>query len=286
VAHDIFSGQDVAVKLEPTRGAHCTLEHEFHVYKKLAGGPGISIVHSFGIECGYNALVMDCLGPSLEQLFSHCHFQFSVKTVFLLASQLVSQFDFLHFSYLADACYVKICRLRHIHSRNFIHCDLKPSNIIVGVGKHSDVVYIIDFGLSRQFRHPDTYLHIPYNEAQGIVGTATFASINSHLGSELGRRDDLESLGYILIYFLRGSLPWQGLDLETRDLVAESKQTTSANVLCQGLPVQLRTFLEYSRSLSFTDKPNYNYLHNLFDASLSREGSGDDLVFDWDGSDI
>ena len=73
---------------------------------------------------------------------------------------------------------------------------------------------------------------------------------------------------------------------DTRDLVAESKQTMSANVLCQGLPVQLRTFLEYSRSLSFTDKPNYNYLRNLFDASLSREGSGDDLVFDWDSSDI
>ena len=92
MAHDIFSGQDVAVKLKPTRGAHCTLEHKFHVYKKLAEGPGISIVHLFGIKCGYNALVMDCLGPSLEQLFGHCHFQFSVKTVFLLASQLVIVF--------------------------------------------------------------------------------------------------------------------------------------------------------------------------------------------------
>jgi casein kinase 1 len=96
----------------------------------------------------------------------------------------------------------------------------------------------------------------------------------------------MESLAYILIYFLRGSLPWQGLDLETRDLVAESKQTVSANVLCQGLPVQLHTFLEYSRSLSFDDMPDYNYLHNLFDTSLLREGSGDDLVFDWDNSDI
>lgn len=181
--------------------------------------------------------------------------------------------------------YGKICRLRYIHSRNFIHRDLKPSNIIMGAGKHTNIVYIIDFGLSKEFRHPDTYLHIPYDEAQGLVGTATFASIHSHLGFELGRRDDLESLAYILIYFFRGSLPWQGLELETRDLVVESKQATSAQVLCQGLPAQLRTFLEYSRSLSFDDKPDYDYLHNLFNTPLLQEGFRDDLAFDWDGLD-
>jgi serine/threonine protein kinase len=181
--------------------------------------------------------------------------------------------------------YGKICRLRYIHSRNFIHRDLKPSNIIMGVGNYADIVYIIDFGLSKEFRHPDTYLHIPYSRAQGLIGTATFASVHSHLGSELGRRDDLESLAYILIYFLRGSLPWQGLELETRDLVVESKQNTSARVLCQGLPVQLRTFLEYSRSLSFDEKPDYDYLHKLFNAPLLPEGLGKDLAFDWESDE-
>ena len=150
----------------------------------------------------------------------------------------------------------------------------------MGVGKRADTVYIIDFGLSKEFRHPDTYLHIPYNGAQGLVGSATFASIHSHLGFELGRRDDLESLAYILIYFLRGSLPWQGLGLETRDLVVENKQATSTLDLCQGLPVQLLAFLEYCRSLSFDDKPDYDYLYNIFNAPLLREG----LAFDWDGS--
>jgi serine/threonine protein kinase len=150
----------------------------------------------------------------------------------------------------------------------------------MGVGKRADTVYIIDFGLSKEFRHPDTYLHIPYNGAQGLVGSATFASIHSHLGFELGRRDDLESLAYILIYFLRGSLPWQGLGLETCDLVVKNKQATSTLDLCQGLPVQLCAFLEYCRSLSFDDKPDYDYLYNLFDAPLLREG----LAFDWDGS--
>jgi serine/threonine protein kinase len=128
--------------------------------------------------------------------------------------------------------YSKICHLCYIHSQNFIHRDLKPSNIIMGVGKHTDIVYIIDFSLSKEFRHPDTYLHIPYTRAQGLIGTATFASTHSHLGFELGRRDDLESLTYILIYFLRGSLPWQGLELETHDLVVESKLATLAHDLC------------------------------------------------------
>jgi hypothetical protein len=98
MAHDIFSGQDVAVKLEPTQGVHCTLEHEFLIYKKLAGGRGIPFAHSFRIECGYNVMVMDCLGPTLEQLFVHCHFRFSIKTVLLLGSQLVSQSDSLFYS--------------------------------------------------------------------------------------------------------------------------------------------------------------------------------------------
>jgi serine/threonine protein kinase len=146
-------------------------------------------------------------------------------------------------------------------------------------------VYIIDFGLSKEFRDPDTHQHIPFRKALGFTGTAMFASIHSHLGLELGRRDDLESLAYILIYFLRGSLPWQGLEFKTRDLVVESKQQTSVHDLCHGLPVELFTFLEYCHSLSFDEKPDYNYLLNLFGNLLSREGFKDDAVFDWEDLD-
>jgi serine/threonine protein kinase len=152
----------------------------------------------------------------------------------------------------------------------------------MGIGKHANVAHIIDFGLSKEFRDPRTRLHIPRGVALGLTGTATFASIHSHLGLELGRRDDLESLAYILIYFLRGSLPWQGLDLEGCDLVVASKQQTSTRDLCQGLPMELHTFLDYSRSLSFDDKPNYDYLRSLFNNSLLRAG---DMAFDWDGED-
>ena len=148
----------------------------------------------------------------------------------------------------------------------------------MGVGKHADLVYLIDFGLSKEFRDPNTHLHIPYKDALGLTGTATFASIHSHLGVELGRRDDLESLAYILIYFLCGSLPWEGLSYH---LIVASKQNTSTLDLCHGLPVEFRVLLEYARSLSFDVKPDYGHLSHLFDELSSQEGS--DPRFDWDG---
>ena len=165
--------------------------------------------------------------------------------------------------------------MQYIHSHNFIHRDLKPSNLVIGVGKRANIVYLIDFGLSKEFRDPDTYLHIPFKEKIGLTGTAMFASIHSHVGVELGRRDDLESLAYILIYFLRGSLPWPGLSY---DLIAESKQQIS---LCYGLPAEICTLLKYSRFLAFGDKPDYGYLRHLFDDRLRRESSQNDQ-FDWD----
>jgi serine/threonine protein kinase len=154
----------------------------------------------------------------------------------------------------------------------------------MGIGMHAHIVHLIDFGLAKEFRDPDTNQHIPYTEAPGLTGTAVFASIHSHLGVELGRRDDLESLAYVLIYFLRGSLPWQGMQSRRRDLVVRSKQRTSIHDLCLGLPTELYTFLKYTRSLSFDDKPDYGYLCGLFDNTWSRDGFEDDPAFDWESS--
>jgi serine/threonine protein kinase len=277
IAHDILAGQDVVVKLEPLEGKNHTLEHEFNVYHKLGRGIGIPPVHWFGRENGFNAMVIDRLGLSLDHLFVRCNFRFSINTVLRLASQLVS--DLLHARKLTTNCHAKICRLQFIHSRNFVHRDIKPSNIVMGIGDDADVAYIIDFGLSKEFRDPRTRLHIPFDNTLGLTGTPTFASISSHLGLELGRRDDLESLAYVLIYFLRGSLPWQGLDFEGHDLVVESKQRNATYELCKGLPQEFHTLLDYSRSLSFDDKPNYDYLRGLFDNSLSS-----DMALDWNKS--
>ena len=153
----------------------------------------------------------------------------------------------------------------------------------MGIGIHSTVVYLIDFGLSKQFRDPSTYEHISCKTNLDLTGTAIFASINSHLGLELGRRDDLESLAYILIYFLCASLPWQGLPSGSKDILKHKRAGPSK--LCRGLPAEFSTFLEYSRSLGFQDKPSYRYIKDLFNDLSTWEGFQNTAVFDWDGTD-
>ena len=154
----------------------------------------------------------------------------------------------------------------------------------MGIGPQSNLVYLIDFGLLKEFRDPSTYKHIPYKTNIGLTGTATFASINSHLGLELGRRDDLESLAYVLIYFLRGCLPWQHLQSGSQGIL-KSKQQTKLRTLCRGLPAEFATFLEYSRSLGFDEIPNYEYIGDLFRGLLSQDGLGNFVVYDWDRAD-
>lgn len=263
-ARDILSKQDVVIKLEPLEASQPCLEHEYHVYQTLPGGIGIPRVRWFGTEGGYDAMALDPLGPSLGDLFARCHFKFTVQTVLLLTSQL-------------------ICRLKFIHFHNFIHRDLRLSNIVMGIGAQANVVYLIDFGLSKEYRDPATHKPYPFNTNVGFTGTATFASINSHLGLELGRRDDMESLAYVLIYFLRGSLPWQDLPRGSDDVV-KCKQQTTPRDLCHGLPVEFCTFLEHCRSLRFEERPDYEYISNLFDGVSSREGF-QVATFDWDGVD-
>jgi casein kinase I family protein HRR25 len=128
-----------------------------------------------------------------------------------------------------------------LHSRNFIHRDVKPDNFLIGLGKKKNQVYVIDFGLAKRYRDPKTGLHIPFKDGKSLTGTARYASINTHLGIEQSRRDDLEALGYVLVYFLRGELPWQGLKSKTMnekyEKIMEKKITTQLDVLCcKGIP--------------------------------------------------
>ncbi|KAJ7448866.1 casein kinase 1, epsilon [Mycena galericulata] len=194
---NVISDEEVAIKLESVKAKHHQLEYESKIYKTLAGGVGVLFVRWFGSEGDYNAMVLDLLGPSLQDLFNFCKRTFSLKTVLLLADQL-------------------ILRIEYIHSRNFIHRDIKPDNFLMGIGKRGDQVNVIDFGLAKKFRDPKTHLHIPYRENKNLTGTARYTSINTHLGVEQARRDDLESLAYMLMYFLRGTLPWQGLQATTK----------------------------------------------------------------------
>lgn len=263
---NIISGELVAIKLESVTARHPQLEYEARVYKSLSGGLGIPFVRWYGTECDYNAMVMDLLGPSLEDLFNYCGRKFSYKTVLQLADQL-------------------LCRIEFIHARCFIHRDIKPDNFLMGIGKRGSQVNLIDFGLAKKYRDPRSHLHIPYRENKNLTGTARYASLNTHLGVEQSRRDDLESLGYVLIYFCRGMLPWQGLKAATKrqkyDRIMEKKMVTPSEVLGRGLPIEFVHYLNYTKSLRFEDKPDYMYLRRLFRDLFLRENYRYDYIFDW-----
>jgi len=173
----------------------------------------------------------------------------------------------------------------------------------MGIGKRGNQVNVIDFGLAKKYRDPKTHFHIPYRENKNLTGTARYASINTHLGvgmfntfarssfganpfcAEQSRRDDMESLGYVMLYFCRGSLPWQGLKAATKkqkyDRIMEKKMTTPTEVLCRGFPNEFAIYLNYTRSLRFDDKPDYSYLRKIFRDLFVREGFQYDYVFDW-----
>ncbi|KAL8236470.1 hypothetical protein R6Q59_017551 [Mikania micrantha] len=209
---------------------------------------------------------MDLLGPSLEDLFNFCSRKLSLKTVLMLADQMINRIEF-------------------VHSKSFLHRDIKPDNFLMGLGRRANQVYIIDFGLVKKYRDTTTHHHIPYRENKNLTGTARYASMNTHLGIEQSRRDDLESLGYVLMYFLRGSLPWQGLKAGNKkqkyEKISEKKVSTSIEALCRGYPTEFASYFHYCRSLRFEDKPDYPYLKRIFRDLFIREGFQFDYVFDW-----
>ncbi|KGN61593.1 casein kinase 1-like protein 10 isoform X1 [Cucumis sativus] len=263
---NVQTEEEVAVKLESVKTKHPQLHYESKLYMLLQGGTGIPHLKWFGVEGEYNVMVIDLLGPSLEDLFNYCNRKLSLKTVLMLADQLIN-------------------RVEYMHSRGFLHRDIKPDNFLMGLGRKANQVYIIDYGLGKKYRDLQTHKHIPYRENKNLTGTARYASINTHLGVEQSRRDDLESLGYVLMYFLRGSLPWQGLRAGTKkqkyDKISEKKMLTPIEVLCKSYPTEFTSYFHYCRALRFEDKPDYSYLKRLFRDLFIREGYQFDYVFDW-----
>lgn len=262
---NVQTNEDVAIKLESVKTKHPQLLYESKLYRILQGGTGIPNVKWFGVEGEYNVLVIDLLGPSLEDLFNFCNRKFSLKTVLMLADQMINRVEF-------------------VHAKSFLHRDIKPDNFLMGLGRRANQVYIIDFGLAKKYRD-SSHQHIPYRENKNLTGTARYASMNTHLGIEQSRRDDLESLGFVLMYFLRGSLPWQGLRAGTKkekyEKICEKKVSTSIEALCRGYPTEFASYFHYCRSLRFDDKPDYTYLKKLFRELFIREGFHFDYIFDW-----
>jgi len=287
-----LTNQHVAIKYESKKSEAPQLRDEYRTYKLLQGFTGIPNAYYFGSESMYNILVIDLLGPSLEDLFDTCNRKFSVKTVCMAAKQM-------------------LCRVQSVHEKSLVYRDIKPDNFLVGripsyvdpstsdskdvnsiLKNHSkehphpaSQIYLIDFGMAKFYRDPKTLQHIPYKEKRSLSGTARYMSINTHLGREQSRRDDLEGLGHVLMYFLRGSLPWQGMKAATNkqkyEKIGEKKRTTSIKDLCEGFPEEFAIYMNYVRKLGFEETPDYDYLRGLFDKVLKREGYEEDNVFDW-----
>jgi len=263
---NIQNGEEVAVKLESVKARHPQLLYESKVYKILQGGVGIPHIRFYGVERDYHCLVMDLLGPSLEDLFNFCSRRFTMKTVLMLADQMIG-------------------RIEYMHVKNFIHRDIKPDNFLMGIGRHCNKLFIIDFGLAKKYRDSRTRVHIPYRDNKNLTGTARYASINAHMGIEQSRRDDMESLGYVLMYFNRGNLPWQGLKAANKkqkyEKISEKKMSTPVEMLCKGFPSEFSMYLNYCRGLRFDEAPDYMYLRQLFRILFRTLNHQYDYTFDW-----
>jgi len=267
----------VAIKLEkinpPPKFALLEFESKIYNYiydKSYPKYNGIPKVYWNGIKDDYYVLVIEALGPNLDNLHKMGSISynpngkrvntFSLKTTLLIAQDLMKT-------------------IFYIHSKGVIHRDIKPENFLIGLNNNR--IHTIDFGLSKLYRQKDRN-HVQFKESGKLIGNIRYCSINCHKGYELSRRDDLESIGYILIYFLKGYLPWQGLPKDNvSERTKEIKESITNNELCSQLPNEFKTYMDIVKSLEFTEKPDYNKLLSLFTSLYNKMNYEYDDIYDW-----
>ena len=253
-----------ALKFEQKNQNQNLLENEGHIMSYLQS-KYLPYIYSFGQSGEYNVLVMELMGKSLENIFENSNpKKFSVNCVAKLGLQMIEI-------------------LRFIHNKNIIHRDIKPDNFVVGKNDKNKNLYLLDFGLAKKYRSSKTLEHYPMIKHKNLTGTARYASINALNGLSQSRRDDLESVGYVLLYFLRGKLPWQGIRLKKKEerynRIMEKKIETTPEELCKDFPQEFELYIKYCRGLEYTEDPDYFYLMKLFNNVLKGYSEN---IYDWD----
>jgi casein kinase 1 gamma len=247
------------------------LSQEYEYYQQQGSNEAIPALFMYEKFNEKNALVMELLGPNLFDLYKKCGRKFSLSTVKEIAIQVID-------------------RLEYIHSKYLIHCDIKPENILMGCTSSikENILHLVDFGLSKKYVTSESGKHIPFKKKKGAgSGTMRYMSINTHLGHIQSRRDDLESLGYVLVYFMKGRLPWQGLNCKTsrehKQKVCDIKTSTSIEKLCEACPKEFQSimhnYFNHVKNLDFDEKPDYFLVKNLFAHCVDEN-----FKFDWQQS--
>ena len=259
-----YNGDYYAIKMENKSKEQGLLELEATIMSYLKG-PNIPFIKSYGYSGDFNVLVMQLLDKSLEDLINKYN-TFSIKTVAILGYQMVNI-------------------LQYIHDRHIIHRDIKPDNFVMGAQEDNAKLYILDFGLAKKYRSSRTLVQYPYVKKKKLTGTARYASIHALEAYEQSRRDDLESVGYVLMYFLRGNLPWQGLKVRSKEdrykKILEKKKETSSQDLCKDFPHEFFEYVDYTKNLEYEENPDYDFLRQKFLDVLKGLNEEMDYIYDW-----
>lgn len=247
-------GNKYACKAESNTSKN-RLKGESYIYKRFATKnlSCVPTIHKYIETSDYNLLIMQLLGKSLDVIFDECDNIIDIGTVMKMGIMIISH-------------------LEKIHRLGIIHRDIKPNNFMFGINENENDLYVMDFGLSKKWCVNKD--HIEFKTDRSMIGTARYASLNIHIGTEPSRRDDMESVGYMLVYLAKGSLPWQGLKKKTKenqlDKIGEKKMMINLKALCENLPSCFYEYINYTRNLQFTDKPDYEYLRDIFIASAKE----------------
>ena len=256
----------IAVKVEKReKNDPGTLENEAKRLVYLQG-EGIPKVYCYGNNLLHNLLVEELLGKSLEDIFNAYGKPFSLKTVCVIGIEMIK-------------------RIQYVHSKYYIHRDIKPDNFMLGRGENEKKLYIIDFGLAKKYYSISKSQHIKFVTGKHLTGTARYCGRNAHRGYEQGRRDDIESIGYVLMYFLLGVLPWQGLRVKKNEdqfeKIAQKKYSTTFEELTEGQPEEFLLYFKHCDNLHFETQPNYVYLIGLFKSVIDKYCKESFYDYDW-----